>query len=251
MNIHLRWLKYLALSPVFLILIIEGLWLIAIPEGLIKEKILSHIPAGFDIEIKGIRKGLFPSLYIQDLSLRTKDSGIAINEIRASIHFPSLLKGRLMIAVKDGGINGLIGLSGNIAVKVRGYSLSQVKNPVLKGDGVIHMESEIVKGKGKMDFSLTDARLEPFNDNGIYIPLNLIDTIKGRLDIDGGDIIIQSITLSGKDIYGRVKGKIRDNRAELVIELMPEKELNNTLMILMPHSMVSPGYFRIEVKRQL
>ncbi len=253
MNIAIKWLKYLALIPVFLILIIEGIWLIAIPEGFIKERLLSHIPTGADIEIKGIKKKFFPSLYIQQLLVRTKGSDIAINEVTASIHYPSLLKGRLMLAVtaEDGRIIGLIGSSGNIAVKIKDYKLSEIKNPLLTGDGFINVESEIINGKGKIDFSLTDARLEPFNDSGIYIPFNLIDTIKGRLDIDGRDIVIESVNLSGRDIYGRVKGKIKENRAELVFELMPEKELNTMLMLLMPGSMVSPGYFKIEFKREL
>lgn len=253
MNITIKWLKYLALIPVFLFLIIEGIWLIAIPEGFIKERLLSRIPAGVDMEIKGMKKKFFPSLYIQHLSVRTKDSEIAINEVKASIHYPSLLKGRLMIAVKteDGRINGLIGSSGNMAMKIKGYNLSEIKNPLLKGDGSINVEYEIVNRKGKIDFSLTNARLEPFNDNGIYIPLNLIDTIKGRLDIDGRDIVIESVNLSGRNIYGRVKGKIKDNRAELAFELMPEKELNSMLMLLIPGSMVSPGYFKIEFKRGL
>lgn len=253
MNIAIRWLKYLALIPVVLLLFIEGLWLIAIPEDLIKERLFSHVPAGVDIEIKEIKKNLFSSLYIPHLKVRKRDLEITINDIKTSIHYPSLLKGKLMLTLRaeDGIINGLLSPSGDMAIKIKGYDLSQVKNPFLRGSGSINVESEIIDKKGTIDFSLTDARLEPFNDSGIYLPLNLIDTIKARLDIDGRDIIIESMTLSGRDIYGRVKGKIKDNRAELIIELMPEKELNNTLMLLMPGSMVSPGYFRIDFKREL
>ncbi|MCX7793131.1 MAG: hypothetical protein N2257_01805 [Thermodesulfovibrionales bacterium] len=233
-------------------MMIEGLWLIAIPEELVKEKLLSFIPPGIEIEIDGLKKKMIPGLYIQRAVLKAGDTELILKEVSASIK-PSLLVERPGIKIKANNsiIQGSVYSAGDAVINIDGLRLSEIKNPYVKGDCILFLISEIKGQKGWIEFSCKNARLEPFKEDKLYIPLNLIDNISGRINIDGKNLTIESVTFSGKDIYGRIKGTIENKLADLIIELMPEKELNSSLMLLMPGAMVSPGYFKIEIKRRL
>lgn len=253
MTITSKWLRYLLLIPLGLGIIIEGLWLIAIPEELLKDKLISFVPEGMKIEFEGFRKKIIPGIYIKNLFFKAGDTEFELKEINILPECTSLFSMKPGIKITDsaGILNGAFNLDREAFLKVKGLRLSEFKNPYLKGDCAIFIEAEIKGQKGTMEFSCREARLEPFRDNDIYVPLNLIDEIKGKIALNEKDIIIESITLSGMDIYGRIKGNIKNRLADLVIELMPEKSINNSLMLLIPRAMVSPGYFKIEIKKEI
>lgn len=253
MKIFFKGLRYLLLVLTGLVIIIEGLWLIALPEDLIKEKIITSLPHGLDIELEGLRKKVLPGLYIKRAILKIYDTELELKEINSSINITSLLGGRfgINININNGLINGLINSRGKGFLKGEGFRLSEVKNPYIKGDCILFFVAQLKEERGIIDFSCNEARLEPLKYDTFYLPLNLIEKIQGRIGIDRDKVIIESINLSGKDIYGRIQGRIEKKLADLTIELMPEPSLHNALMLLMPGRMVSPGYFKIEIKRQL
>ncbi len=246
-------LKSFILILSVIIILIEGLWIIAVPEALIRERIISYLPQQIELNIEGLKKGLFFNLSMEGLTIKKDPIEIRLRDVRASLHYPSLLRGKLQMAIKafakeNGYLQGIISPSGDIRLKADEISLSSIKNPFLKGEASIFIEGEIVKKVGTIRFELKDARLEPVKEEGLYVPLNLIDTIRGGLYIKEKEITLESVTLSGKDLYGRLKGKIINGEADLVLELMPEGELNSTLMLLIPSKMVSPGYYRMEIR---
>jgi hypothetical protein len=255
-------LKIFILIILFLLLSLEGLWLIAIPEGLIREKIISSIPEGIVTELDGLKKGVFFNISIERVLLKIGGESnsrggleIPLENIRAQIDYPSLFKGRLRIYLiahigEKGIIEGLGG-SSELRIKAEAIKLSDIKIPLLKGEAIIAIDGEIINNKGTIRFSAQDARLEPFSERELYLPLNLINSIRGSLNIIPDKLLLESVTLSGKDLYGRLKGSINQTQADLTLELMPEKEVNSTLMLLIPKNLVSPGYYKIEIKRAL
>lgn len=252
MTITFKWMKYLLLIPLGPAMIIEGLWLIAIPEELIKERLLASVPAEIRIEIDGMRKKIIPGLYIKRAIIYSKDTELELKDINISPEI-SFFNGRpgFRMDANDGIVHGNLNLGGDAMIKTDGFRLKDFRNPYLKGDCGLFLVAEIEGRSGTIEFSCRDARLEPFKDKDVYLPLDLLKEIQGKININEKETILESITLSGKDIYGRIKGRIRNRIADINIELMPEKALNNTLMLLMPSSMVSPGYFKIELKREL
>lgn len=252
MTTPVRIFKGLCLVPFFVIAIIEGIWLIAIPEEFISEKLSSSIPLMTRLE--GIKKGPFFALYINRLSIGTENFEIPIENLKISLHYPSLLKIKLMAEINghmgDGKINGIIGRAGG-EIKAIDINLSSLKIPSLEGNGILNLTAEIQNGTGGARFSITKARLKPVQYRDLFIPLDLIETVKGSVIIKQNEYYLESVTLSGKDIFGRLKGSINKNTVDLVLELMPEGNLNNTLMLLIPKALVSPGYFRIDIKRSL
>ncbi len=251
----MKFLKIFILIILVLLLSLEGLWLIAIPEGLIREKILSSIPEGIVTELDGVKKGAFFNISIERVLLKRGDIELPLENIRAQIDYPSLFKGRFRIYLiahigEEGIIEGLAGLS-ELKIKAEGIKLSDIEIPFLRGEARIVMDGEIINNKGTIRFSAQEARLEPFSERGLYLPLNLINSIRGSLYITPEKLLLESVTLSGKDLYGRLKGSINQTQADLTLELMPEKEVNSILMLLIPKNFVSPGYYKIEIKREL
>ncbi len=258
-------IKRLILSFIALLLIMEGIWFIAIPEEFLKEKILSGMPRNWDLHLEGIRKGPFFNISVQRVILTVpwgkeapaEATGLklTIDELRAVPSLTSLLTGSVRIKIKghieNGRIEGILGPEGIIELKGEGIRLSSLKQSILKGEGVLSLSATGHGGFIEVLFSLSDSRFEPISRWGIYIPMNLINTIRGGLIIRGRDISLESVSLSGKDIYGRLKGNIKEGYADLVLELMPEKGLNTTLALLIPRYMVSPGYFKIDIKGAL
>jgi len=248
-------LKILILILLTLLLSLEGLWLIAIPEGLIREKIISSIPEGIVTELDGVKKGAFFNISIERALFKRGGFEVPLENIKAQIDYTSLFKGRLRIYLiahigEKGIIEGLAGLS-ELRIKAKSIKLSDIKIPLLRGEAIIAIDGEVINNKGTIRFSGEALRLEPLSDRGLYLPLNLINSIRGSLNITPHKLLLESVTLSGKDLYGRLKGSINQTRADLVLELMPERELNSTLMLLIPKNLISPGYYKIEIKREI
>ena len=83
--------------------------------------------------------------------------------------------------------------------------------------------------------------------------MNLFHSISGSIDIGENIIHITSVSLEGKDVNARLKGAIKDNIMDLIVELMPRKAfLENPLFLNeVDKYKVSPGYYVIPVRGYL
>jgi type II secretion system protein N len=131
---------------------------------------------------------------------------------------------------------------------VNGIPLFEVMG--LSGKGTLSGEFRLKDGTGDLKFSLKDAQFESTSFSGVIIPVNLFQSATGAMTIDGDLVRIGSLSLQGNGIYARVKGNIRNNVMDLIIELMQDSSFTDksSILFLLENYKVSPGYYVIPVK---
>ncbi len=246
-------LRYIFISLLIILFLIEGLWLIGIPSRFIEERLrMALMESGFTSELRDLKKGLFYNIHITSMEIIRGELRLELKDVKLRLlplHiFNEGILLKMEASIAGGTLSGL--LKKNEAVfDGTGLNIDEIKNPLLKGRGTIEFHSEIKGKKGFLRFRLKDAVFEPVELEGKYIPLNLLNEINGIITFEDNTIRIQSISLYGRDIYGRLKGYFMDKSYEVSVELMPEKESLTYLNLMIPHCRVSPGYFRIDIKR--
>lgn len=218
----LRTAHLLLLIPCVLMLLLYGLWYIAIPAEMIEDKIEgSFLDRGIKVEIEGLRKGLFYSLTIERMKLytRTADSNpselLTLSSIVARFDFSSLLRlsPSLTITASLGGGS----LKGNLSIlnkqlnlDIEGVEFGELRflsDKGITGRGTVSASLSLsLNGtKGDVRFGIADAALRDFEGGG-YIPLSLFNSIRGVIEFSNNAINIRSLSFEGKGIFGRVQG---------------------------------------------
>ncbi len=234
-------------------MLMEGLWLIGIPSRFIEERIrMTLMERGFISELKDLRKGLFYNIHIASMEIIRDELRLELKDVKLRLLPLHIFKEGFLLkmesSIAGGTLSGLLKKDGAV-LDGTGLNIDGIKNRLLKGRGAVDFHAEIKGKKGFLRFRLKGAVFEPVEVEGRYIPLNLINEINGIIIFEDNTIRIQSISLYGKDIYGRLKGFFMGNSYEISIELMPERESLTYLNLMIPHYRVSPGYFRIDIKR--
>ncbi|GBE03696.1 hypothetical protein BMS3Abin09_00614 [bacterium BMS3Abin09] len=255
----LNFLYGITVLVIFLILI----WLFAVPNALIKEKVenaVSHAGDGsLTISIEGIRKGIFFSLYADTiiLSIDNKPT-LSINDL--SIHFTPrhLNTGELAFLVKGdvgtGTIEGILKLPMKGNFKIDKADLDSI--PYMKRFGIEvsgHLSSDIKLNNEKMEAIFNVPDLDIQSTAVISIPLiNTFRRMQGSVHLDGNDLRVDSISLEGEKGFARLKGQIKNGLADMVIELMPvEQKLNTLESMIIGKYVVSPGYYVVPINGPL
>jgi type II secretion system protein N len=241
-----------------------GIW-IAVPETSIQSIIENSISSNkFRLEVKGLKKGLFYNLSVDNLTLKSSgEQLVSLTNIHSRVNPLSLIMFRLNLFF-DGGIGG-----GNISGRI-----NRIKNKIqigldikkadisdiplfkligIQGTGTISGRFTMTDDTGHVEFVAKDSSFEPAVFSGVRVPLNFFHSIRGSVDIKGDIINIVSVALEGKDIYARLKGVIKDAVMELYMELMPGTSfIENPLFLAgLEKYKISPGYYVIPVKRDM
>ncbi len=249
-------LYLIILMPIFLILI----WLFAIPADFIHKKIEDSIAnsgnANINATIKGLRKGLFFTLYTESLDVKiNKTPALNIKDIIVSFNPKYLIDKQLALSMKGkigtGDINGLYKLSDSGEIKIDRAELNAI--PYLSHFGIkingyvtsdINIKNDLVNIAFKVpDLDIQDSALTivPF--------INTFRTMQGAISLKENSVKIDSISLEGEKGYARLKGEIKNDFMNLALELMPiEGKLNSLETMLIAKYIVSPGYYVIPIE---
>lgn len=246
-----------------LFVVFWAIWFV-FPETSIQTIIEDSLSREFEPHVKGLRKGLFYHLHMDNL--RLEHSGkevISLDNIDAHVNPLSLMLLRLNLTM-DGGISGGTisgkmdlskgGMRMRLDVKKADISeISLFRLAGIQGKGAISGRFVMTDETGHIEFFTDNAVFEPFIFSETNVPLNLFHGIKGAIDIKGNILNIVSIALEGKDIYARVKGVIHNTVMDLNMELMPGRSFIETPFFLagLEKYKISPGYYMIHVRGNL
>ena len=217
-----------------------------------------------EIEIKGLKKGLFYNLSVERLILRSSgEEQVSLDNIHARINPLTLVLLRLNLyfngGIEGGTISGHMNLARNkmrMDVNVKEADIREIplfKISGLQGTGTISGRFTMINGTGHVEFFTEDASFEPAIFSGITVPLNFFHSVRGSFDIKGNIINVLSVALEGKNIFARLKGIIKDGFMDLDMELMPGISfIENPLFVYgIEKYKVSPGYYLIPVKGKI
>ena len=240
-----------------------GLWLVAIPESLMIRHMEDALERqGMHVRIMGFSKGLLYNFSIRHMHVSTeKDFPIvSVSDLHAGIDFLSFLALRPQFdfggIVNDGRVYGAIslrgqGMSGGRAISVNGNGVNINGIPALerlgiRGNGNLDFDFNMTDQTGEIRFSIPETRFEGNVPGFDFLPLDLIQSVRGSLTI-GKTITVRSLTLEGRGVHARVQGNVRGNRLNMKIELMMDSSFGlepGLTQALEPYR-VSPGYYVI------
>lgn len=251
---------YLAISiPVLIILI----WLIALPDSLIKtaieDSISSHRKPNINASIKGLRKGIFFTVYADSLDLKIdRTTALRITDISSRINPLYLLKKQFAFSIKGkigtGDIEGFFKLPDKGSLKIDRAEINAIPylaSAGLEGNGLISADLNLTDNIIDVIFKIPDADIQGLA-MGMPLPISSFRKIQGALSVKENTITITSISLEGDRGYARLKGNITNGFMNLVLELMPSAgKLNSIESTLMSRYQISPGYYVISIKGPL
>ena len=240
---------------IFLVLV----WLLVIPVNLIQsniEDIVAHSGnSNMRLDIEGLNKGLFFSLFADRLHLSIDNTpAVDIIEFKGSFAPGYLLKGTLGASVTgeiaDGDMNGTFQLPAEGDIKIEKAELKKIAYLNRFGldiSGQAYADINIHNQKIDIQFKVPDLHID---EASTIIPLiSTFRTIQGAVTIIDNQVRIDSISLEGDKGYARLKGNIVNNRMDLAIELMPDRDKLNALeSMMLGKYIVSPGFYVVPLK---
>ncbi len=249
---------------IIIIIILYGIWLIAIPNEIVSQKIESFfIKSPYKIKINNLKKGLLLDLKVESIKIADENGELGtIENIKLNINpFYLLLKTAKLSFVTEfagGRIDGTSFLKKDhmqLETNITGIEIEKIeylKQTGLNGKGIVSGNITYNGTKGKIHFTVKEAHLADISKNNIYLPLSYFSEIKGLLLIENLDIDIKSVNFSGNSIYARIKGMIKKGYANMVLEVMPEPDFaDKGKLILIKRYEKSPGFYSIPVKTKL
>ena len=257
-------MKKILIAFIALVVIIWALW-IAIPSSSLQFLIEDSFPnESIHVEAAGLEKGLFYTLSAEKIIIRSPGRELLIfDSVRSRIDPLSLMILKLNLTV-DGNIGGGT-FSGNLRLgKGAGQMLFDVKQaemnkiPLLKrigvqGTGTISGRVSLMNDSVTIVFTTDKVNFEPSLVAGITLPLNFFHKATGSLTAKGNILTIESVSLEGKDVFARLKGRIQNSLMDMTMEVMPGRTVieNPLFLAEFERYKVSPGYYAIPVRGNL
>jgi len=216
------------------------------------------------VETAGLEKGLFYTLSAEKVIIRSPGRELLVfDSVRSRINPLSLVMRTLRLTA-DGNIGGGT-FSGNLRLgKGAGQMLFDVKQadinkiPFLQeigvqGSGTISGKVGLMNDSVTIIFATDNVSFEPSLVAGITLPLNLFYRATGSLTAKGNILTIESVSLEGKDIFARLKGRIQNSLMDATMEIMPGRTIieNPLLLAEFERYRVSPGYYAMPVRGNL
>lgn len=255
-------MKIIFSAAALIAIAVTGLWLIALPQDFLSgqaEKALKD--SGLALEITDFRKGLFYSFKAGNIKIKKSDNIlVSIDNLQGSINPFSLLwlKLPLIFSGETGGgrIKGKIetlGGKGDMDVAIYDSRIEDMpffRLSGINGSGVLEGSLKKENQKGGIKIFIKNLKLGSIPFAGINAPLDLFDTARGAMTLEGDSLKINSFALEGKGIYARLKGSVTGKTADLALEIMPD--MSSAAMpgitTLLEIYRVSPGYYVIPLK---
>lgn len=256
--------KILIISFIAIPLIFWGIWLV-FPKTSIQSIIEGSMHSDkLGLEVKGVKKGLFYNLSVDNLTLKSSgEQLVSLTNIHSRVNPLSLIMLRLNLSfnggVGEGTISGRTNLIRNkmqIGLDIKKANISNIplfKLIGIQGRGTISGRLTMIDDTGHVEFITKDSSFEPAIFSGVKVPLNFFHSIRGSVNIKGNIINVVSVALEGKDIYARLKGVVKDAVMDLDMELMPGTSfIENPLFLAeLEKYKISPGYYIIPVRGNL
>jgi hypothetical protein len=255
----LKYLRYILLPLLGIPVLCILLWVVAIPDDLIRDHIEHAVARSgnshMSLSVKGFEKGIFFALYAQSLHLTIDGkSALTVTDFTGSFSPGYLTEGSLGIKINGkigtGNISGILKLPLDGKVTIDSAELSAV--PYLLDlpvdiNGTVSAESNIRDNAIDIIFDVPDLHID---DSASVIPLlNTFKRLQGALVVKGNLISLDSVSLEGDKGFARLKGDIRGNVMNLALELMPiAKKLSTMESMLIGKYVVSPGYYVVPLK---
>jgi type II secretion system protein N len=254
--------KRLLIAGLAGIVIVLGFWQIAVPDSLITDLIGNSLSAkGLHADFTGFRKGLLFTFEARRITLKKSGNPLlSIENARARIKPLSLLALRLPVLfdgdISGGRMNARVDLlhAGNLTDitidKAEMEGIPFFRTLGLAGSrGTLSGDMKIENSSGEIRFALSNAVFESASFGGITLPLEMFSNARGAMTIDNNTVGIKSFAMEGDGIYARIKGNIREGRARLTAELMPERSFKekNYIFSMLEQYKVSPGYYSIPI----
>ncbi|MBF0608148.1 MAG: type II secretion system protein GspN [Candidatus Magnetobacterium sp. LHC-1] len=254
----------IAIVSVTLAAILFGIWTIAIPDELIVNWLKTSVERPLVLEVNGFRKdGLFAVkikeirlillknsdiLVLQDCTIRVNPVFLPFNTVKVSFN-AGLSGGHIKGSgtIKD----GLADITGNM-YDIELSGINYLKKFSLKGHGTLSGDFTFYKDTGELSFKIMDFAFNDIYNHGIYLPLKYFEAINGLFVLKNSQLTAESVTLSGKGIYARIKGKIAKGTSNIKVDIMPEDNFpDRDKLALIKNYEVSPGVYSIEIKKWL
>lgn len=216
------------------------------------------------VETTGLEKGLFYTVSAEKVIIRSPGRELLVfDSVRSRIDPLSLVIRKLRLTA-DGNIGGGT-FSGNLRLgKGAGQMLFDVKQadinriPLLQkmgvqGTGTISGKVSLMNDSVTIIFATDKVSFEPSMVAGAKLPLNFFYRATGSLTAKGNILTIESVSLEGKDIFARLKGRIQNSLMDMTMELMPGRTVieNPLFLAEFERYKVSPGYYAIPVRGNL
>lgn len=260
-------MKKIFIAIILLSVFVFGLWFVALPaapmidilEGSFKK---DHIY----LKTEGFKKGLFYNFSTERVLIKGKSVNgdsetplLIFHDVNVRFDFMSLfrLSPELSFNCRTGHgvVAGKVGLAGKNRLEIKGDNINVNEIPFLEslgiyGDGIFSGNYLVQDKKGKLKLSVTGARLKGTYLAGVFLPMNLFDDIKGVMTINDDIVEVKSLAMSGKGVYGRVKGSIKANHMDLNLELMTDSSYATASipLAILEQYKISPGYYVIPLK---
>jgi type II secretion system protein N len=259
-----------ALAFIALSVFVVGLWVIALPESLLKELIEHSL--GSDtlyLQSEGLKKGFFYRFRAERIVLKKIGAGsnsgdtlLVFQDVHFRLKFRSLLRLSPEVGFRcrlnQGDVVGDIHITGKRNARVNGTNIliqgiPSLESLGIRGEGMLSGNLEVNNREGEMKLSVTDARLNSTSLGGVFLPLELFHTIKGAAGMSDGIVTVRSFTLEGRGVYARVKGSARGRDLNMNFELMADSSFSSgpVLSAMMEQYKVSPGYYVIPLRGML
>jgi len=253
--------KRFLIGCLFFVVIVPGLWIVAVPESLLVNLVEGATKDGdIRIEAADVDKGLFFNFTFGSILLRDNDKTLLVlKNVEGKINPLSLLVLRLDLIfsgdVSGGKMTGKIDLfrgKRNAAITIYGADVGEVPFFALlgiEGRGALSGEMKLKETTGDIKFLIREARFSPGKFGGVTVPLDVFSTARGALSVAGKTVRITSFALEGDGIYARLSGDITGGRMNLTLELMPEKSFKdrNFIFIALEKYKASPGHYSIPI----
>ncbi len=246
------------------ITVIWGIWIVfpvTAMQSIIEDSVHNQ---KFTLTVEGLKKNMFYRLYADRIVLKaTEGELISLHAIHGAINPLSLIALRMDLSLKGsigaGHFSGDASFSKNmitikldfIQASLRDMQFLEIAG--IHGTGALSGKFTLTDQRGHLEFLVNDAGIEPAVFAGVTVPLNVFNTVKGSVDIEGNTFDLVSVSLEGRHVFARLSGVIKDNVMDLRMEVMPQKSfLENPLFLSqVDRYQVSPGYYVIPVKGYL
>ncbi|MCI4624990.1 MAG: hypothetical protein L3V56_03420 [Candidatus Magnetoovum sp. WYHC-5] len=243
------------------VLLLFGLWYIAIPEKFIEAQLKSLLPLPYRMEFARLNKGVFFYMDFEIISLyKDKEKLLVIERLKASVKPSELIFGNVKVYLNGdlagGNVFSTIVPKDNIYLAFNQINLNQIgylKKVGINGEGVLNGVFEYSKNTGNLKFTIEPFMYEDYFKGSTYLPLKYFKGVRGALSVVGfKGINITSLTAYGEGIFVRVKGEADFNHVDLTVELTSEANFpDKDKLLLLKNYETSPGHYLIKFKKQL
>lgn len=258
-------MKKALMIPAVFFGLLWGAWLVAVPERVMVDSLEKALSRGtVSADVVGFRKGLWYSFRADALGVMLSgDRAVSIKNIRGHLDFLRLfaLKAVVIFSAETGGgdIKGAVELKRGgrrLQVQAEGVEISRLEgfaSTGLSGTGTAGMDFLFEQERGKLRFWVNDAKLGPLTVVGLSLPLNLFDTVRGIVFLEGNSIEVDSVSLEGKEMYARLTGSVKGKNVDVKLELMPEGDSfpDPLLASLLERYRIARGHYVIPVRMEI